>query len=201
MPVTPRGTAVFPHLNTPDTKFDENGVYSPKLALSDEAAAELSDELTAAHAAAYERHCKEQKKPKLKKFDLPMEDELSQDGEPTGNTLFKFKSKARTAKGVARKIVLVDAKKKPLTEHIGGGSQIKINYRITDWYVPALGVGLSLQINGVQVLDLKENSGGNADAMFDEEDGFESSGDTTDSVADSFSSSQEESDGDIPEDF
>ena len=43
MPVTPRGTAVFPHLNTPDTKFDENGVYSTKLALSDEAAAELSD--------------------------------------------------------------------------------------------------------------------------------------------------------------
>ena len=175
MPVTPIGTAVYPHLSSPDTKFDENGVYQLQLSLTEEEASGLAEALTSRHASAYAKHLEETGKPKLKKADLPWTEEFDDSGKETGNILFRFKMKAKTAKGIELRPTLVDAKLAPVTEMIGSGSKCKVAYDVHDWFVPALGVGISLRLKGVQVIELIEYSGGRSakGCGFGEEEGFE----------------------------
>ena len=172
-----KGIAVYPHLNEPDTKFDENGVYQTQLKLVGEAGQKLINALEKLHDDAYAAECKEHKKPKLKKADLPFSEEYDDDGQLTGNYLFRFKMKAKTSRGLEQRPVLVDAKVNPLSEPIGGGSTLVIEFEPYTWFVAALGVGMTLRLRGVQVLDLKEHKGGAA-CSFEAVEGFESAAST-----------------------
>ena len=173
--VTPEGKAVYPHLNEPDTEFDKDGNYSTKLSVAAEHAGELLSKLEEFSEESYKVHCKEQKKPKLKRHDNPWDEEYDHDGQSTGNILFKFKMRAKTKSGIELRPVLVDAKKQPMCNPIGSGSKMKIAFEARSWFVPSLGVGMTLRLRGVQILDLVEWSAGtSASALgFDEESGFE----------------------------
>ncbi|KWS03729.1 T7-like phage ssDNA-binding protein [Lysobacter capsici AZ78] len=209
--VSPKGTAIWPRLNQPDTKFDADGVYSAKLAFDgfDEAANKLIAELTAVREAEFRKYLSEN--PKFKKVAKLVDffsAELDDEGEETGRTLMNFKMKAKvtakkTGKVYVMKPVIVNAKKAILKNppNIGGGSQLKVSFEVMPYFnAKDKEFGLSLRLVGVQIIDLVEFGGGAAAANdFDDEEGYDADGaedSSEDSEDESESGDAEESSGD-----
>lgn len=191
---TPRGIFLFPHLVEPDYGTEEypkpEGEYNVTLKLTAREAQPLIDKLEALHQEAVAlgeekfNELKPQQKKKLGELsvnELYTEEYDKETEEPTGNLLFKFKTKAsgtnkKTGKGWERKLPVFDAKGKPFTpESIWGGTEGKISFTAMPYFVPALGMaGVTFYLNAVQVLELRSGAGASADAFgFGEEDGFE----------------------------
>jgi hypothetical protein len=178
---SPVGTAVFPYLNEPDTKFDARGTYTTKLKAVLEESQPLIDRLNAEHAksvaAAKAENPKKAKK--IKDGPLPYEMETDEEGNETGNVLLKFKLIAQGTRAdkttFTQKPALFDAKGKPLPQgkKVGGGSRIKVAFEINPYFTDIAGAGISLRLRAVQVLELKE--WGNRDAAafgFGQEEGY-----------------------------
>lgn len=177
--VTPAGKALWPRLNSPSTKFDDDGVYETQLILSPEDAAELIErcdtEAEEAWQKAIENESKPAKKNALKKYNYnpPYKDDVDSEGAETGDIVFKFKTKAINKDGSAKKLPLVDARKNPVSDIVGGGSTLKVAFASRGYQMPSSKTyGLTLYLNAVQVLDLVGPGGGGVGA-FDEEDGYE----------------------------
>ncbi len=94
--VTPPGIALFPRLNEPDEKFNENGVYYVKLRLTAEDAAPIIAACDAIAEDAFQNALseakteRERKKVKLADPAYIMEEDDS--GNETGNVIFNFKN-------------------------------------------------------------------------------------------------------------
>lgn len=192
--VTPKGVASWPRLHEPDTKFKKEGEYSIKLKLSGAAAAELNAIIEAAHEQSFEANRKaiaeakaKEKNPKKRaeikeRADLPCK-EVYENDEPTGEYEFSFKMKAsgvsqKTGKPWERKPAVFNAKGKPLSaeekQKVGGGSVVKVSYEIAPFYTAALGAGVSLRLEAVQVLELKSFTNRDASAFgFGAEEGYD----------------------------
>jgi hypothetical protein len=207
MIVTPRGTAVFPKLNTPDTKFDAAGVYETKLRLSpdsDDAVigkqsvtqAELFEALEAMRdkfLAEKKAELAASKDPKAKAKAKTIsakdigEPGLDDDGNEDGTRIIKVKMKASgtSAKGPwTRQPKLFDAKNKTIDikgPAIYGGSILKCAAKAVPYYMAQENsVGVSLYLEAVQVLDLVSGGGRSASAYgFGTEDGYVSETPTT----------------------
>lgn len=173
--VSPKGTASYPHLTHPDTKFNPDGEYKVSLIVAGDDASKVVNFLTEKHKAAVAQVKKENARKRVKEGDLPIIENAD------GTVTFKFKMKAKVTpkKGdpFEQKPALFDAKGKPLTGEtkIGGGSVIKVCYEVVPYYTAIAGAGISLRLKAVQVLELKEYSGGgDAESYgFGEEEGFE----------------------------
>lgn len=170
---TPKGTAIFPNLNKPDTKFDENGVYSVTLRLAEEDAAEFIDAIEAGMDEAEEVARKDNPKAKkIKRADPPYGPAYDKDGEEiTGFVDIRFKSKATTRDGDPRKVIITDARGTRMNNPplIRMGSTIRVAAHISPFYTGMVGAGVSLRIAGVKLLKL--NEGINAEYLgFDEEE-------------------------------
>ena len=175
--LTPKGVAMWPWLSKPDTKFKEEGEYRIGVRLSGEEAEQFKTKIEQARDAAHQEY-KVGTKKSPKKADVPCKPVLDDEGNETGDYDFTFKAKAGVLKdGVLipkAPPLLVDAKRNPIKAAVGNGSQVKVSYNVNPWMTPALGVGISLQLLGVQVLDLVEFGGSSASANdFDEEEGYE----------------------------
>lgn len=222
--ITPTGTASWPRLSEPDTKFKAEGEYSIKLKLSGSAAAELNAVIEEAHTASFEQNKKaiaeakaKEKNPKKRaeikeRADLPCK-EVYENDEPTGEFEFNFKMKAsgvskKTGKPWTRKPAVFNAKGRPLPADeiakVGGGSDVKVAYEITPFYTAALGAGVSLRLEAVQVIAIKSFTDRSAGAFgFGAEDGYDGTedaaaagfGDTT--VDDDAAPSGEPTNGDF----
>ena len=166
---TPKGIAQYPWLSKPDTKFSEEGDYKVNLILSAEEAVPIIEQINAAFADNMQAELKKQGKKELKAANPPYMEELGDDGQPTGNVIFKFKSTA------AYKPAIFDAKGKPMMEsNIWGGSEIRVNSTIGAYYVATVGVGVALRIRAVQVIRLVEGSADGATRFgFEETAGYE----------------------------
>lgn len=174
---SPKGTASWPKLNEPDTKFDAKGVFSVGLRMSAEAAAPMIATLTKMYEDFYAEKVKELKK-KLKKSDFPWKEVTNDAGNETGEIEFRFKMVAKVdtkdGRTIEQRPILFDAKMRPMNDRVGGGSTIRVGFEPHLWEVPATGVGLSLRLKAVQVIELKEFGGRTAkDFGFAEEEGFE----------------------------
>lgn len=174
---SPKGTAVWPWLNDPDTRFDENGVYSVTLRLDAEDAEAFMGKLKQIFRNGYDEETKKQKKKKLKLANMPWADHEDDQGNATGQVDFKFKVKASyeyEGKKIDNRVHLIDAKRNPVTNQVGGGSSIRVGFEPYVWYVPSMGVGMSMRLKVVQVIDLVEyGKGGSTDEFdFEEEEGF-----------------------------
>jgi hypothetical protein len=173
---TPTGVAQYPYLNKPDTKFNPEGEFKVNLELDADAAADICTFLDEQLATAVAKAKKENPGKKIKEGTAGYE--LN---EETGKVTLKFKLKAKvnTKSGDSfdQKVVLFDAKGKPITSppNVGGGSKIKVSYEVVPYYTAIAGAGVSLRVKAVQILELVEYSGGaSADAYgFGEEDGYE----------------------------
>ncbi len=184
---TPRGTAKFPWLNNPNTKFAADGVYTVNLLVPEDEAQSLMEQLDEMAEETYQKAVEELKEKKkvaeIKKIQKvePYSRETDEDGNETGNIEFKFKMPAKvTSKKTGKTITLApklfDAKGKPVknTVIIYGGSIIKVNFSPSLYFMPATKqCGVSLRLNAVQVLDLVSRGGKATDYGFDKEDGYE----------------------------
>jgi len=165
---TAKGVAYYPYISAPDTKFDEQGHYKVNLCLPKEDAKPVTD-LIQAEILAGIKALKESKPNKtIKQAPLPFSDELDEEtGEPTGNVIIKFKSKA------AYKPAVFDAKGQMMPKHnIYGGSVIKVNGGCAFYESPSVGAGVTLRLRAVQVIEYVEGSSGAGKFGFGEEVGF-----------------------------
>jgi len=165
---TAKGVAYYPYISAPDTKFDEQGHYKVNLCLSKEDAKPVTD-LIQAEILAGIKALKEAKPNKtIKQAPLPFSDELDEEtGEPTGNVIIKFKSKA------AYKPAVFDAKGQMMPKHnIYGGSVVKVNGACAFYESPSVGAGVTLRLRAVQVIEYVEGSSGAGKFGFGEEVGF-----------------------------
>ena len=178
--VSPKGIAMYPWVLTADTAFVKEGVYHIQLECpqDDPKTTELVEKLTVILDKEHDALSKEKKK-KLNK--IPFFEE-SEDGK---HLVFKFKQnkiiKRKDGTTSEVKIPLFDAKGKPITKEIklGNGSVCRISFTVAPYYnATNKGVGLSLRLVAVQVIELVEYSAGNAESYgFDEEEGNENKDD------------------------
>lgn len=174
---SPTGIAQYPYLNKPDTKFNAEGDYKVSLEIDAADAGDICTFLDQQLEAAVARAKKENPGKKIKEgtagYDV---------NEDTGKVVLKFKLKAKgsnkkTGETWDQKPVLFDAKGKPITKapNVGGGTKCKVSYEVIPYYTAIAGAGVSLRMRAVQILDLKEFSGGaSANSYgFGEEEGYE----------------------------
>lgn len=202
--VSPAGIASFPFLNRPD-EYKGKKSYKTTLRIGgdeSEALRDLINEETekalADTKAKLEDLAKNGKDGKTKAkakaaleeltTGLPYTESVDDDGEGTGDYEFKFKCNAefedkKTGDIKAITVPIFDAKKKQLNKTpkdkapaIWAGSTLKVAFSLVPYYVESAKVcGVSLRINGVQIIELVSGSGGSADSMgFGDEDGYES---------------------------
>lgn len=173
---TPKGTAVYPWVNEPDRRFDNTGVYSTTLRVdgSDRDVANFIAQVKKVAAEHFEAVKKETKKAP-KKADLPIKPVVDDEGNETGEIDIKFKLKAKGGTGDktwTQKPALFDSQGKPMNERVGGGSLIKVGCEISPFFAPTIGVGVTLRLKAVQVIELREYNGSSSDSWFKKEDGF-----------------------------
>ena len=174
---SPKGVAVFPKLNVPDTKFDADGVYTVKLRVSGAEAEAMIEKIEAASAdgmAKAKTALLESKQPKDKVLanklrpceDKPYREAVDADGEPTGDIEFNFKMKAQytTKDGTVKKNkpAFFDAKGKPLAKapEIWGGSTLRVQGTMNPWNNPKGECGVSLRMSAVQIISLRQGGFG-----------------------------------------
>lgn len=189
--ITPIGTASYPFLNRPDTKFKEEGEYHVKLIVPEHEAEDIVEKLTEAtdeHMKVVKAELKEKNKnAKIKKLKphYAFEDEVDDDGNETGNKIigvFKMRAHVTPKEGDPwdQKPNLFDAKKQPLAEgsKIGSGTKMRVAYQMIPFYTPASdSAGISLRLQACQIIDLVEYGTGDADSYgFGEEEGFSGEG-------------------------
>jgi hypothetical protein len=201
---TPVGVFVYPKLNTPDTKFKAEGVYSVKLRVpADEAEAFKANYLKAREVAAeaQKQALKDELaaatdgkvKAKLKKalaefkdIGQPFEDVVDDEGEPTGDVLIKVQMKAsykdkKTGKDKALKPDFFDATGKQLkvAPTIWGGTEGCVAGVFSPFFNAKNEFAFSLRMQAVQIIKLVSEGGGNRDAsgygFGAQEGGFEGS--------------------------
>ena len=195
-----KGSANWAKVFTPDTKFNPAGVYSIDVIVPEDEAASVCEQLDTICEAEFNKHVKAN--PKLKaslSIRKPYAPELDDNGDETGNLVFKTKRNA----GGTRKDgtawtnsppIVQDAKCKPIKDVlIGNGSVVKMAAEVSPYMMPSTKqVGVTLRLLGVQVLELVEY--GNNASMFDEEDGFVAQAVAKDDAADVFDDNQVDAD-------
>lgn len=164
---TPTGVALYPWLSKPDTKFSTDGEYKVNLVLSKDDAKPIVDIINEVFSENLQSEMKKQKKKELKTANPPYQDELDDNGQATGNVIFKFKSKAMY------KPALFDAKGNTMVgSNIWGGSEVRVNASVSPYFTPTVGAGVALRLRAVQVIALVEGSEGAGRFGFEETTGY-----------------------------
>lgn len=177
---TPVGIAKYPALTEPDTKFDEAGVYKTGLLLpgdAPETQAFISKLEGIRDAFAEQARAEDAKRKRYSLADV-CEDELDEEGEPTGNVVFKIKRKAKVTKKngdiIEMKPNLWDAHNVAIKDvsslRLWTGSEIACAGDVVP-YAMANGktIGVSLRLQHVQVISLSAAGGSPFD---DHDDGY-----------------------------
>ena len=205
---TPVGVAKYPRLNKPETEVNGKALDKPRYKVtlvldeSDAGVSELKERLEKLHAEAVAvAEAARKKDPKRKAKQLvvnpTIKPHLNDEGEEVeGKFEITAKTSAETKDGTPKTVRMFDAKGKPVKAKVGGGSRIKLSLT-PDGYDSNLGAGLSLYLNAVQIIELKEFGGGNAGSYgFGEEEGY-----TADEDSDSGDDSSDgNADDSVPDD-
>lgn len=165
---TPVGVAKWAWVSKADTKFNSEGEFKVTLVLDKDAAEPLIETIEKELKEFYSG-LKAQGKKRIKEASKPYGEEVDDEGDPTGNVEFKFKSKAK----FVPRIPIFDSVGKPMTGvELWSGSRIKVNTTLAP-YSAGIGEGMAMRLNAVQVIDLVQGSNGSAEGYgFGEEDGY-----------------------------
>ena len=173
------GVSQYAWLTSPDTRFDEIGHYKTNLILSHDQAqtlkTKIDDELKKSVALAKEKAAGKV----VKIAATPYVDELDDEGNATGNTIFKFKTKAqittKDGKLIPNRVAIFDAKGKPMVDaNVWSGSEMKVSAELIPYYTAMVGAGVSLRLRAVQITKLVEGGNSNAKGYgFNEEEGYQ----------------------------
>jgi len=172
--VTPLGTAQYPWLTKPDTKFNADGTYSVALTFRDDDGAFttlINREFEAAVAKAKEQN----EGKKIKSADQPIVE--NEDGSITLKFKLNAKVTPKNGEPFEQRPALFDAKGTPLglDTKIGGGTKMKVAFECAPFFTSLIGAGISLRLKAAQVIELVEYSGGGDGSAygFGKEDGYE----------------------------
>ena len=169
---TPAVTALWPKLNEPNTKFNENGDYEATIVLDPVLPehAEFISKLEQIYEEAVAAMAAEHKKPKIKRADSPVRPLTDKEGNDLGQYKVKFKlaAKGETKDGrkYERKPALFGADGKLFTGIVGHNSQVRVAFRPSAYFVASVGAGLSLRLVAVQVLQVRDGARGFNDYGF-----------------------------------
>lgn len=180
---TPTGTAVYPRIDTPDTKFNDDGVYSCKLHVSEEAFNAFTNTVTAIVEREYKAECTAKGKNLKKSSSNPIR--ITPDGD--FEIYAKQVAQRQTKKGLLTfTIPVFDSKGSKLTTSpaIGSGSTLKLSVEVYTWYTDLQGFGYTLRLKAVQLLELIEynNGSGSSYGFTAEEDGYINDGESLDTA-------------------
>ena len=140
------GEANFPHLNTPDTEFNSEGIYQVKLVMDKETA---QDDIKIINNVIAEE-LKKQNQLHPNKTDKFIKAPLPYKELEDGRIQFHFKTKFKPK--------IVDHNLDDLDKNIWGGSIIRVNYKPVGYYVASTGLGCTLRLVAVQVKKLVEGN-------------------------------------------
>lgn len=188
-----KGKSLWTKVFEPDTRFVPEGEYSTQIVVPEAEAADVCEQLEALAKAKFDEAVKDN--PKLKNV-LSMrpvsEPEYDDNGNETGNVVFKTKLKARiksrSGETYSQSVSVVDAKKTPMdgSQMVGNGSTIKVAVEPVPYVMQSTKqVGVSLRLKALQVLSLVEYGAPSTD-IFDEEDGFVSKAVAKDDAVEAF---------------
>ena len=183
---TPKGTALYPNLNSPDTKFVPEGVYSCKMVFdpSDPEWAAFKEKICAMVDEVMEYYKAEKPKVKKKlKAHYPFVEETDENGEETGREIFQTpKQNAVIRRKSDDKIIkmtvpLFDSKGKeidPKAMFVGNGTVLKCAIQPAPFHKnDDNSVGLALRLKAVQVIQVASGPSFADMGFEEEEDGFE----------------------------
>ena len=198
--MTPKSVFIYPKLNAPDTKFKAEGEFNVKLKPLDadegsafqakyEAAvakhfelvkAELEKKLAEAKTGADKGKIKKEIAD-LKTADSPFKPAFDDDGNETGEVIFTVKTPAQFTRKKDQKVIKIQpaffdagGKKMASVPEIWGGTVGFIAGSLRPFYTAKAGVGVSLRLEAVQIIELS-SGGGARDAGsfgFGAEDGY-----------------------------
>ena len=141
--VTPVGTAAWPWLNTPDTRYDADGVYQVKMIFNKKDIKGIQAIVDPLMNGGKHN---------------PVKPELDDQDKPTGNFVvnFKLKAKVKTKSGdtFTQKPILLDTAGNRVLNQVGAGSKLKIAYQAVPFNQGAGGVTMRMQ--KVRIIDLVE---------------------------------------------
>ncbi len=165
---TPVGELVYPWLSKPDTRYDPDGVFQTKLLLPFEMAQDLIAKLERVRDDFF--HTLDTAKQATYAAKDVYEDELDEEGNATGNVLFRFKLKAkvtpREGDAFTQTPVLVNAEDgSAVASPIYGGTMAKLKAQVVPYSnASAKSAGVTLRFRSVQVHELvtADGSGGGA---------------------------------------
>ncbi|CAE7866145.1 unnamed protein product, partial [Symbiodinium necroappetens] len=166
--ISPIGEFQYPWVNKPDTKFNDDGLYSVDLILDGQDAAKLKAKIDGAAESYLNEHTDEMKPAQAKQWELyvPYNDELDEEtGEPTGRTIFHFKQNAKIIlKDGSTKIVKIeirDAGDNIINKQVFGGSEGRVLFSMRGIAVSSSKkAGVRLDFAKVQVTQLIQGSAG-----------------------------------------
>jgi hypothetical protein len=167
----PLGRAIYPSLKIADTKFHELGQYKCNVSVPIKEASGTMDKLT----SIFKEHTG---KPPIKTDNTMWKMEIDADtGEETGNVIFKCAVKnvqRRDGELWDRRPKQFDAKMNPVNLDPFGGTEMYVSASVYAWSAAGK-KGVSLQPMAVQIINLVERSGGNAEGFgFQAQEGFQS---------------------------
>jgi len=158
---SPKGRAIFPHLTEPDIKFKPEGEYHVKLECNKSDSVAIIKEIKGLIAKKVQEEHNKNPNVKIKYAPQPFEEE----GE---NVIFNFKMKASGTrrdnnKHFTQQPVLMDAELKPLGQdvQIWGDSILRITFEPHTYVSSAIGLGVTLRLKTVQVIELVTGKGSN----------------------------------------
>ena len=168
---TPKGKAVYPRIDTPDTKYNVDGVYSCKLHVSEEEFDAFSQLVTKVVDAGYDSECRQKGKKLRKAPTAPLR--ITPDGDY--EIYAKQVAQRETTKGLLEFTVPVFdslGKKLPKSPSIGSGSTVRLSVEVYCWFTDLQGFGYTLRLKAVQLIDLIEyTNGGTTPSGFEVETG------------------------------
>lgn len=171
---SPQGVAIYPHIKAPDPHKEYGGDFTCKLRVPAAEAQEFIDFLEGVR----DPYAAEEKKkdPKKKKWTVAdvYEEELDDDGEETGNLIFKFKLKHKIVDRETGEVKFTqrpavfdsDGNQLKKVPNVGGGSTLIVGGTVVPYAMAATKLlGVSLRMEGVQILDLVEFGGRDAESF------------------------------------
>jgi len=170
---TPVGIGQYAYLETPDFEYNSAGDWKVKVFMDpsaddvQEMCATMDDLLEKAmeYFTAQAKTAKDKKKVRPSE-NTPYYNETDDEDEPTGRIYINPKSIASgtTAEGEEwkRHMPIFDAQGVKVTEklNIGSGTKMRVSLLLRAYYNKQSGVGVSLRLVAVQIIDLKQFGGG-----------------------------------------
>lgn len=177
---TPKGKAIYPRINEPDTKFNVDGVYSAKIHVSEGDYKAFKAQLDKWFAVEYKRLCDESNGKKLRlSTTSPLS--ITEDGDY--QIFAKQVARKVTKKGeLTFTIPIFDSKGAKMNDapNIGSGSILKLAVEPYAWFSPTVGAGYTLRLKAAQVIELCEYGDKTTDnfGFSSEAQGYVSSGES-----------------------